>query len=313
MRTIELIYGQTGQVVEHYPPEMLEGVPSSASAIVFRGSQDADDTGNAEFAPAVSIDAVATTVDAASGQSQPLRRRLYLTATTGIAVGRQYRLANAAGQREVVVPVAVVTDDYLTLQDDLKYDYTTADALTGSRLSWTVDATWVADESNLLHPELPPYRVIWTYTIASLVRRDYSYLRLVRQVSTHHVTLRTIQGYWPDVSLDEQLNRRGQGFDYMISAAWDRVRIDIITSGYKPDQFRDTEIIDQLVTLKALQVMAMMGMFPSGRDPEAWAAETKLDYDNLLGRSILNLKAQIDQSTSGAIAQRPAEGLWFRR
>lgn len=312
-RTVELIYGQTGQLVENYPPEWLEGVPSSASALVFRGSQDADDTANAEFTPSVTIDAVSTTVDASSGYSQTNRRTLFLTATTSIEIGRHYRLENAAGQVEIVTPVAIAAADSVTCDDDLRYDYASGATFKGLRMVFTVDATWVADESNMLPPTTPPYRVIWTYTLDSLVRRDYTYLRLVRQVSKHNVSIKTLQKYWPDVGWEEAIQRRGQGFTYLIDAAWDRVRIDIITSGYRPDQFRDQEIVDQLVLLKSLQLLAMTGVSPPGRDVDAWAEETKQDYDNLLAKAVLNLKALIDEGTSGGITVKPTQVFWFTR
>jgi hypothetical protein len=312
-RTTELVYGQTGQVVENYPPEWLEGVPSTASAIVFRGTQDADDTAGAEFTPSVTVDAVSTTFDAASGQSESNRRIANLTATTGIAVGRHYLATNALSQSEILTPVAITSAASVTLDDDLKYDYASGATFKGLRMTFTVDATWVADESNILHPELPPYRVIWTYTLNSLVRRDYTYLRLVRQISKHSISIKQLQEQWPDVSWTEWIQRRGQGFAYLIDAAWERVRIDILTSGYKPDQFRDSEIIDQLVLLKSMHLLAKSGITPPGRDPDATVADTKKDYDDLFAKAILNLKALIDQGTAGAIAIKPLQNLWFTR
>lgn len=285
-RTRELIYGQTGQVVENYPPEWIEGIPSSASVVVLRGSQDGDDTANAEFTPSVTIDAVSTTFDAASGYSQATKNVASLTATTDIAVGRHYLAENTKSQRELVTVMGIVAADSVILDDNLKYDYASSSTFKGLRMTFTVDATWVADESNLLAPEVPPYRVIWTYTVNSQVRRDYTYLRLVRQIPKHSISIQSIRAQWPDVSFDEWAARRGEGFAYLIDAAWERLRIDLITSGYKPDQFRDSEIIDQLVLLKSM---------------------------HLLAKAILNLQAEIDQGTSGGITVSPLQTLWFRR
>src|SRR5688572_27601216 len=87
-RTIEIVYGQTGQVVETYPDEWRAGVPSSATCSVYDGRKGLDES--AEFSPAVTVDSVSTTVDQASGYSQTNQKRLYIASTSGLVAGRQY-------------------------------------------------------------------------------------------------------------------------------------------------------------------------------------------------------------------------------
>src|SRR3990167_5217862 len=105
-RTFDAIYGVTGQVVEVYPPEADEGIPSSATASVFDGTRSLDET--ADFSPAVTIDSVSTTVDVASGYSESSRIKLSLAATTNIVIGRQYLLENTDQQREIATPARIV-------------------------------------------------------------------------------------------------------------------------------------------------------------------------------------------------------------
>lgn len=312
-RAIELVYNVTGQVVEMYPPEWSEGVPSSASCSVFEGEDSADDT--AEFSPSVTVDSVSTTVDVASGYSQTNRRKMSIAATTSIVIGRQYLAENEKGQRELVTPNLIVSGDYIELEDDLKYDYAvTSSTLKGLRMSFTVDATWVADDTNILHPGRPPYRAVFAYTVNSIARRHYVYLRLVRQIFKTNVTIEDLKEYWPDLGYEESITVRGQQFAYAIEAATDRVRVDIISAGYKPDQFRDTEIVDELVRAKARHIIASMGLVPRGRDVEAFVQETMADYDRLFTRTVSgSLKAGIDVGTEGAISTKPLQTMWWGR
>lgn len=312
-RTVELVYNLTGQTVETYPPEWPEGVPSSASASVYDGTRSNDDT--ADFSPAVTVDPVSTTVDVASGYSQTNRKRLYVAATTNIVVGREYLLENTDGQKELVTPTRVVSGDYIDLESDLAYDYAiTTSTLKGLRMVFTVDAAWVATESNILDPSEQSYRVIWAYTVNSIVRRHYTYLRLVRQPSKHGVSIDSLKEYWPDLQSEEYAETRGQQFRYAIDAAYDRVRAEVISAGYRPEQIRDTEIVDELVRAKTFYVIASMGIAPSGRDVESFINQTREDYERLFNNTVnAVLKVAIDTGAEGNINPEPMRQVWFRR
>src|SRR3990167_7941596 len=133
-RTRDVIYGLTGQIIDTYPPEGAEGVPSSATCSVFDGDRSSDDT--ADFTPTVTIDSVSTTVDVASGYSQTQHNKLSIAATTSIVVGRQYLAENTYGQREIVTPKYIASGDYLELENDLAYDYpVTTSTLKGIRMT----------------------------------------------------------------------------------------------------------------------------------------------------------------------------------
>src|SRR5688572_28126319 len=95
-----LLTGQTGQLLDFYPPEWVKGVPTSAATYaVFAIDADLDDA--AEFSGTATADSVNTTFSAASGPSQATNRdRCYLNSVTGIKAGRLYVAANADGQRE---------------------------------------------------------------------------------------------------------------------------------------------------------------------------------------------------------------------
>ncbi len=306
-RTAEIVYGLTGQTVEMYPPEALEGVSSSMSASVFRGDRSNDDT--AEFSPTVTQDSVATTLSAAAGYSQATRNTISLASTTGVVAGRQYRLANLVGQREIVT-----LSNTTTLQEDLAYDYPISSTFKGIRMVFTVDPTWVATEEKISTAEDPHYRVLWTYTVNSIVRKHYTYLRLVRQLSKHGVTITDLLKWWPDLQNHETRERKGQQFSYAIDAAWDRVRLDLISCDVSPDRVREQEILSELVISKTLHVLSRVGITPGQRDRESWVRECESDYSNLLAAFIKGpLRMYIDQGQEGNAEITPVRPLAFQR
>jgi hypothetical protein len=315
MRTVEIVYNQTGQTVEFYPPESVRdllGVPSSPAASVYNGVDSNDDT--AEFTPSVTVDSVSTTVDVASGVTQSQRNLLSVAATTNTAVGTLYQLENALGQREIVEPKGITSADSLTLVHELQYDYPiTTSTLKGIKLSFTVDATWVADSTNILAPREPNYRVFWTYTIGGVVYRAQTYLRLVRKPFKVNVSIYDIAKRWPDAQTLDDRARRGQGFKHILAAAIDDVRADILAEGYQPAQFNDNEVVDQLVILRGCYLTAGAYGAPGSRDQELYIREIREEYGSLFTRCISVLKIGIDQSTAGGTAVQPIQRYFFER
>lgn len=311
-RTYELAYGLTGQTFAIYPPEAIEGIPSSATCAVYAGDDSYDE--DAEFSPSVTVDSVAVTFDAASGYSQTNRRRANLGATTGVTAGVAYLVANAYGQREIVTPLAVAAADYADMDADLAYDYASSDTLKGIRLTCTVDSTWVQEERSITPPGVPSYRVLWTYTIASKVRKHYTYLRVVRQIPKHNVTIADLRKYYDDLPYELEAGARGTGARGLIDAGWDDVRLDLLQAGYKPEQLRDTETVDKLVVFRTLALMARKGQLPSSRSADQLAREWEADYQRLY-QGMVNavLKVPIDVGGEGAIAREPIAQPWFRR
>ena len=307
----EVIYGVTGQTVELYPPEWPEGIPSSASASIYEGADSSDDT--AEFSPSVTVDSVSTTFDQNSGFSQTDKRTAYITSTSSIAVARFYLTEDSKTRRELVKVTGISSGDHVTLQEPLKYDYVSTNTFKGIRLVFTVDSTWVATEDNILAAESLPYRVVWSYTVNSLARRHYTYLRLVRQTFKSLITIYDIAKYLPDVALAEPESGMGQQARFAISAAHERVRVDLIAASIQPESIRDTEIVKELERAKAISIIALWHT-PSGLDRDMWIATSTQDYKDLFVRVTAGgLKAPVDKSTEGGITNKKSHTLWFGR
>ena len=314
-RTHDAIYNVTSQDrVEMYPPEWMEGVPSSATASVYDGERSLDDA--ADFEPTVTVDALSVTVDAASGSNQTDPKKLsYAASTNAVVIGRHYLVENVDTQRELVTPIRVVTNDYLVAEDDLRYVYASGSGSTlkGLRLSFPIDATWAGTESNILNPKTPPYKVVWGYTVDSIVRRHYTYLRLVRQRAKHNITIADITRRWPDAPDQEHRKHRGLALRYAIDDAWGDFRFDVRSEGYEPSQIRDTELIDRIVLTRTMNRLARTGNTPGNRDPELLIAETQKEYEHLFTKVISSLHVGLDEGTEGDATNTPVQRYFFSR
>lgn len=314
-RRVAVAFGLTGQTVEFYPPEATEGVPSAATCSVYQGSLSDDDL--PEFSPAVTIDATSLALSGSSGHFQHGgtggRKRIWLASTAGLAARRRYLLQNAISQREVVrlVEVSASGTIYATAEYDLAYDYPlTTSSLLGLRMTFPVDATWVANEAKLNHPG-EPYRVLWSYTVGGVARRHWTQIDLVRAPKQHGVTADSLLGDWPTLLYQLGEEERATDADRAIRAASDRVFLDLELAGVDPNSLRDSGKLDMLVKMAALEVFARSGTCPPNRDIEQWVRETsaiyKRDLEKMLGGNVLVRS----EGTGGGITPDPIRAGWF--
>lgn len=305
-----LVYGQTGQVLEFYPPEWVLGALSGTTTYsIWRAGDSNDDT--VQLSGNATSDAVSTTFDAASGYSQTNRRKANLTATTSIDVGKAYVIANAYGQRERVVPTLIASADYVELENDLAYSYTTADTFKGLRQYFTIDATFIATESKI-NQSGSPYRVLWTYTVNSIVYKHWTYFDVVRQARQHNVNFQDLMELFPDLGQSEWLEQRGQKFGKQIDAAWDRVRFDAQMNGLDLNDVRDSDL-DEVVRSCAIWKIAEAGVCPGGWDVPTWEVKRAEQYKADFGRAIAVQNLKVSQSREGGITQTPLRPITFRR
>lgn len=315
MQTIELVYGRTGQTVEFYPQECVRdciGIPSSVTCSVYFGQDSNDDA--VEFSPTVTVDSVSTTLSAAAGQTNSTNRsRITVASSSGITAGILYLLDSTLSQREVVEPKKI-NSTTIDLVHDLQYDYAiTVSTLKGIRCTFTVDATWVTTESNILDPSEPSYRIRWQYTVGGTVYNHQTYLRLVRKPFKSSLTYLDVVGRWPSILDKQPREQRGEKLRRMIEAAEDTVRSDIIAEGYKPEQINDTENVDRLVNHALDHQIARFHSAPEGRDREAFIIECKQAYGEIFAKVISNLRVDLDTGVEGATTAQPEQRLFFAR
>jgi len=325
-----LVYGQNSQTLEFYSPVaevIAEGAPTSATFDVYRGTESNDNT--AQFSGTATLDATSTTVAAATGYSQTARNKAFLTALTNIVGGRRYLLTNelAVAQREVVVPISGTdtTTDFVTLEDDLVFNYsTTSSTFKGLRFSAAVDNTFASTQSNinslgsspLFVPtnttKGAPFRVKWTVTYASGVKVTWTTFDLVRAPLKHRNDIVSLKGLIPDVVWMEWVQQRGQDFAPQALLAYDRLRVDVRLAGYDPDAMADPEITDYLHKYLWAVVIGEALLF-TGSGNSDWLAMAKTHYQQEFQKAIgTGLRAWMAPGSSGAIVPDPPRQMWLR-
>lgn len=325
-----LIYNLTGQVVQLYLPEqevITYGPPTAAAAYsAWRGDRSNDDT--AEFSGTATLDAVSTTVSAAAGASQAIRRQVTLTSVSNIKPRTSYVLANVSGQREIVTPWEVGAA-VVKLENELRNDYPiTSSTFKGLRHYFTIDSSFIQDAAKinaftaLDHGDIirrvepsPPYRLRWRYTTADgIAREHWTYFDVVRQRGTHNVTAADLRAHFPDILDEEWRSQRGQQFAQQIDAGWDRFCFDLRCTGYPIDALREGPVVDELVLRASLMIIAAGGAAPGSRELNDYIRETREDYTRMFERAIGGaLKAWIDTGTTGAIDPQPLRQTRLRK
>jgi len=264
----EIVFGVTGQTLYLDAPE---GVPSSVTSVTVVRS-DADDGSSSESAlGSPSVSTVTTTLSAAAGYDQSDTKAVPLTSATGFVVNRPYLLTATTGETAWVV-FAAISGSTGYARTPLTSAFASGSTIASTRISATVDATWVAtasklsDESGLGRirtdtwrpnddDEDPRYRAIWLYTVAGLPRRRETRFDLVRYTAQHAITPVDVDqrfaGWLDRVPADY---RRDQG-QSLIDEAFRAVKFDILADGHATRWIRRQDVIGELVVHKA-QVQA---------------------------------------------------------
>ena len=298
-----ITFGQAGQTVEFYPPHsrlIYDGAPAAAAtATVFEAG--VPDDGVAEFTPSVTLDPVDAATDAAAGVNEARPRRIPLTSTANIVAGRRYLITDAdTGQREVVVPVAIATDDYVDIEGELSLDYGMGSTFKGLQHQFTVDATWVADESKI-NADGQPYRVLWEYTLVTL-RRHHTTIDLFRRQFQHGVTEQDLMGIYPDLGAYKDIHGTGHNYLRELHRAERQVQLDLKLKGMDPDALTDTIMRDELVLSAWSHALAKGGVAPAGWGIVEWETRAAREYFSKFHAVVQAKPQQTDEN--GAMFRR---------
>lgn len=322
-----LVYNLVGQEVELYRTDWPEGAVSGGmTAKVWRALQGNDET--PVLTPTVTVEAIALAIDAASGFSQTNRRKLNMTSTAGIVQGRRYYTQNGDGQRELVEIAHISANAFVETEYDLAYDYGPAGAtLNGLRASFVIDPTFIATLGNInlkgyisrqgWYPDYIdlatglPYRVLWSYTVASSPRQHWTYFDVVRGRAQHGVLGDDLFDLFPDLAYQESRGQRGEKFKRYLDAGERRVAFDLRVKKYDPNQIAD-HLYDDLVRDATLLLIAESGKAPPGRDLEVYVRERYKVYANHLDGLITGPVITMSQNTAGSLTPDPEPTLFFK-
>jgi hypothetical protein len=324
----DITFGVTGQQLEFY---VTNGVPVGASVKVF--ACDVDDTGTEE--PAISgdveVDETSTTVDATSGAGTADPRILRVTSTSNMAVGRTY-LVSQNGLSELFEIRSIVSNDYVTTRNPLHNAWTSGASVKGLRLSANIDATWVADATNLRNsgdsrpwyrerPEgddagavgasSPGYRVRWTYEIDMVNHVRDTYFDLVRYQGDHGVLPGDIDALMPGCLNALPTEDRSDQGRRIIAEAYRSVKLDLQQVGRADEEVANSEILDELVKHKTIQLSEWQRFVRSGGDERTFVIAKQL-YDERLAALVRIVDRTPTRTQDGASVQRSAKQLTSR-
>lgn len=321
-RAQDIVYNQTGQVVSYICPQ---GRPSSVTSVAVY-DQGADDDSTAESAlgtPSVTTNPN-TTVDAPSGAGQSNPYVLNVAATTGFESTRdnpaaQYLVTGANGEREWFQVLEVASGASLVLTAPLYHAYASADTVKTTRIQATIDATWVADKSNISGAYFnsgatPRWRCRWTYVVSSVTYVADSYFDLVRYPANHEVTALDIENYLPGwMELLPENHEADQG-QRLIDDGNRKVRVALVAAGKADQLVRDDELMNHLTVLATIEQWNYARYQQSGNPNlrQAWV-DSDAVFNGALDQLVrVTTRVPMSLNQGGAAAKTVGSRLWRR-
>lgn len=313
MRHQELILSLTGQTFYFDPPEgQASGTPT---VDVWLSTNDDASTEESATTGACSVDSVSTAFSASAGD-----RSITVASGTGITRGRRYIVADTDGNTETI-EVSSVSGTTIGLRHPLVNSYAATSTFKGTRISISVDSTWVADASNLtdvlsgswrtdmdaepgIYVGQAGYRLRWSYTVNSVACIGYSFADLVRYQAKNLVTPLDVDARFPGwIDKLPPDYREDQGAALVLEA-FHAVRMDALADAVLLRKVRNTEILRELVILRAnLCMLENQAMSGSGNAEGLQLAQGvyRQRYDQLLREP----KVPTDAGDGGASSPSP--------
>jgi hypothetical protein len=323
VRHQEIIFAVSGQTFYFDPPE---GQPSGTPTVqVF--AFDTDDTGTAESATsgACSVDSVSTTIATTAASAGDTS--ITVASGTSITRGRRYLLASTATGLQEWIEVAGRISTTARLRQPLVNDYAVGSTLKGCRISISVDSTWSSSVSKITDVlsgtwrtdviDRPwtaggvGYRLRWAYTVDSIDTVGVSFADLVRYQAKNLVTPLDVDRRFPgwlDRLPPDYREDQGQA---LIDEAFHAVKMDALADEQAVRRIRQTEVLCQLVVLRANLIAQEDETLHGGTNAEGLEAARRIyqqRYDQLMRAP----KVPIDQTGGGAAGKPLPLPAWRR-
>lgn len=310
-RPQQLRFGNTSAVLYW---DASEGRASSVTSLSVRDDSQPD-TSTAVTAfgtPAVETNPN-TTFDAASGASQTNPNVANLTATTGCEAGRSYRATNAYGDWEWGEVVDVNSSNSVTLRNALVNDYAAADTFVSTRLTATVNSSWIADTANKSHPLTPNprWRAEWTYVVSGVTYTAHTFFDVAQEEWRHGVTGLVVDGAsrgWLSRLAVEDRSDQGRA---VIDRAAHEVKVEIWQHGMADWAWSNRPTLTELVTWKAVVVGSRHDALHGGANADAMRI-AMAEYDGIMQRLVNSGIASATQTEDGAAAPVERAPVWRR-
>lgn len=297
--TQDIAFGLSGQAAVF---DCEDGRPTSITSVtVYRG--DVPDTGEAEAATTGSAAVEtnpSTTITATAGAGESYPDRLTLTAATGVALGRTYRLTDDDTGVYEDVTVRSANGTAIVLTRPLRNTYTSASTFVSCRSSISISSTWAADLSNLSAGDdpNPAYRAVWIYVLGGVTSKAVRYLDLVRYPARHGVT---------PVDMDERFpgwldslppdNQADQG-RALIDRAFRSFRMALYKHRIADQAMRNAEAVAELVMSRAM-LLKVDDDGLRGADVAERRALAKQVYDEKFSELVSSSVVAVDTGSGG--------------
>jgi hypothetical protein len=300
-----LYYGVTGQNLIWDAPE---GRPSSVTDVQIFGMGDGDD-GTEQTAPGAGAVETGpnTTFDANSGANQTDRTVANLAATTGVAVGRSYLATDAKGRPEWLTVVGLTSGASVVTSAPMLNSYVSGDAFVSTRITSTIDATWIATSAKISDDTSPQpgYRVRWTYVVDSVTYVQDSYFDVSRYASEHSVTpadMRNLVYDWDDRLPTWHRDDNGQR---IIDESYRELELELKRADHPPEMIRDAATLDRLTMYYARRAVERPGT-------DEWIFADQQLRAAIDGMIRVTTVVAESTDTSGAGVDTTATSLWTK-
>ena len=299
MRIVQdIVFDVTGQTVYFDCPEGRPSAASSASVFLW----DMSDDGTAESAigsPSVETNPATTlSADATSGATS-----LSLTATTGIEVGRRYLVTDSTGLKEWVEIESITATPGVTVKHPIHNGYSSGASFQSTRIQATIDSTWIADTSNLSTDDTgpnPTYRIRWQYVVAGVTYVADTYFNVVRYAGRHGVQPQDIEAMAPGWLDRLPTDHRVDQGRRLIDDAYREVRIDMHQIDVPASQIAESEIVDELVRYKVLELGEWASYYAGGGDSQRAELTGKRYQTRLDSLARIVARVPVRDETGGA-------------
>lgn len=303
----DILFEVTGQTLYH---DAAEGRPSSVTSVeIF--PFDAGDEQGSEWSASGTVEASPnTTCDQASGYGLADARLIYVAATTGFAIDRSYLITAADGQREWFEVEEIDAGNSVTARHPLHNAYASADTVQSTRVTASVDATWVADSGNMRDDAgpNPMYRVRWVYVVSGVTYVADTYFNLVRYAGKHGVRPQNIESLaagWLDSLPTDHRENQGRA---LIDDAYKAVKFDLHGVWLDDATIANADLIDEVVRYKTIELGEFAKILAGGGELARYQVAKDAYQSRLDSLLRITNKAPV-RNTSGAAQEKPALSL----
>lgn len=228
--------------------------PSACTVAIYKADGSAL---TAASATGVTLGAQCTVGDS-SGYSQSDRRLLTLSETgySGLVLLRPYLIRNVSQQEEIIRFLKLPTDYAAVTDEELQYDYASADTLEDCLVERTITATESADIGL-------NFRARFSATVSgSTVIKDVLF-DVVKSKLDQPITADNLSDFDPLINRQLPAEIAGTDWERQLAKAWDLVYQDLIAQGLHPSRLLDEKQVAILHYHRFKKLLAENGITAS--------------------------------------------------